>query len=68
MFRVYFGKRKFSSKYRLFDVFTSMPGVGNTLVLNLFRKLGISIHARIRQIDGARLQQAADLVSHLCSF
>lgn len=68
MFRVYFGKRKFSSKYRLYDVLKFMPGVGKDLILGLFRRLGISIHVRIRDLDDARIQQATDMVSHLCSF
>jgi len=68
MFRLYFGKRKFSSKNRLYDVLKSMPGVGKDLILGLFRKLGISVHLKIADIDSPRLHQATDLVSNLCSF
>jgi len=68
MYRIYFNKRKFSSHHRLYDVLNLIPGIGNNLILGLFRKLGVSVHVRIKDLDDARAKQATNMVANLCTF
>jgi len=68
MIRIYFNKRKFSTKYRLYDVLNSIPGLGKIRILGLFRKLGISTHVCIKDLDDARRQQAINMTAKLCTF
>jgi len=68
MFLVYFSKRKFPSSLRLYDVLNGIPGVGQELILGLFRKLGISIHTRIQELKPPELRKATALVEDLCTF
>jgi len=68
MVRIYFSKRKFESTKRLYDVLNSIPGVGQNLILGIFRKLGIPYHSLISDLSYIQLQQATESVADLCTF
>jgi len=68
LFLTYFSTRKFKSNLRLYDILNGIPGVGQDLILGLFRNLGISFHSRIDQLNEGQLKMATGVVADLCTF
>jgi len=67
-FLTYFSTRKYPSTASVYKILKAMPGVGQEVILGLFRKLGISIHSRIDELNSGQLKMATCVVENLCTF